>query len=464
MAARVRPPSLRVFGDFTGELVIDNFAGGGGASTGIEAAIGRPCDIAINHNADAIRMHQANHPETRHYVEDIWQVDPREACSGLPVGLVWFSPDCTHFSRARGYKPVIRGLAWTVVRWAKAVAPRVMVMENVEEFQTWGPLIEVERNGETVQMPDPDRKGETFERWVAKLRDLGYAIEFRSLNAADYGAPTTRRRLFMIARRDRMQDQVVFPEATHGKGRDLPWVPAHEVIDWTLNCPSIFTRKRKLADATMNRIAMGVERYVSNGDPFIVRHGHYSKRTGAGLLPGKGAGLFRGQSLDDPLATICATNDKNLVVPWLIKHYGGMVGNPMTDTIGTVTARDSQSLAAALLAPEGATDRSAQVNAFLLKYYGTAVGQSMKQPLHTITTKDRFALIEVLGTPYRIIDIGMRMLQPGELYSAQGFPTGYQHEVDGEGVAFTKTQQIALCGNSVAPPVAEAIVAEQMAA
>ena len=209
---------------------------------------------------------------------------------------------------------------------------------------------------------------------------------------------------------------------------------------------------------------MGSERYVSNGDPFIVRHGHYSKKTGAGLVPGKGAGLFRGQSLDNPLATICATNDKNLVVPWLIKNYGGMVGNPITDTLGTVTARDSQSLAAALIAPEGATDRSAAVHAFLLKYYGTAVGQSMKAPLHTITTKDRFALIQVHGTPYRIIDIGFRMLQPGELYRAQGFPSTYQHEVDAEGVAFTKTKQTALCGNSVSPPVAEALIAEQMAA
>ena len=416
-------------------------------------------------------MHEANHPETKHYREDIWQVDPREACSGLPVGLVWFSPDCTHFSKARGYKPVekkIRGLAWTVVRWAKAVRPRVMVLENVEEFESWGPTITVRKRikgvMQDVEMPDPKRAGQTFRQWAAKLRDLGYAIEFRVLNAADYGAPTTRRRLFMVARRDRMQDQIVFPDGTHGEGRELPWIPAHEVIDWSIPVPSIFTRKRPLVQATMNRIAMGIERYVVKGQPFIVRHGHYSTKSGAGLVPGAGAGLFRGQGLDKPLATICATNDKNLVVPWLIKNYGGMVGNPMTDTVGTVTARDSQAWGSALLAPEGMEDRSRQVAAFLLKYYGTAVGQSMRQPVGTLTTKDRFALIEVHGEPYRIVDIGFRMLQPNELYHAQGFPSTYQHREDADGKAFTKTQQIALCGNSVAPPVAEAIVREQMAA
>ncbi len=489
-----RAPLLRAFHALPGELVVDNFAGGGGASTGIEAALGRPVDIAINHSPEAIAMHQANHPETRHFCENILEVDPREACGSRPVGLAWFSPDCTHFSRAKGTVPLkkeIRGLAWVVIRWASTVRPRVIVLENVEEFQTWGPLLDDSR-------PDPARVGETFRQWVGQLSDLGYTIEFQSLVAADYGAPTTRRRLFMIARADRRT--IAWPDPTHGRGRRDLWRPAAEIIDWALPCPSIFDRPRPLADATLRRIAAGIRRYVvdatapfilrtdmqSDGrlrglatldeplrtitsaggfaiaQPFIVRHGHYSHRTGAGLRPGCGAGTFRGQPLGAPLATVCATNDKHLVMPLVTKHYKRQVGQDVRRPLGTVTARDHHSLTAAVLEPSG-EGRRAEVRAFLLKYYGAEgrdSAQTCFEPLHTVTTKARFGLVTVAGEDYQIVDIGMRMLQPHELFAAQGFPQDYDIAPTHNGRPLTKTAQIALAGNSVCPPVAEAIVAQ----
>lgn len=448
------------------ELVIDNFAGGGGASTGIERALGVMVDVAINHDGDAIRMHKTNHPTTMHFEADIWDVDPEEACGGLPVGLAWFSPDCKHFSRAKGQKPVdskIRGLAWVVTRWAAKVRPRVIMLENVEEFETWGPLGADDR-------PDPDRMGETFQRWVRTLEGFGYRVEWRSLKAADYGAPTTRQRLFLIARRDGRP--ITWPEPTHGPDKAQAYRQAAEIIDWELPCPSIFLTKdeareygvrRPLAQGTLNRIAKGVDRFVVNAkQPFIVRHGHYSTKTGAGLVPGCGAGTFRGQSLEDPLATICATNDKDLVLPHLLKHYGGMVGHELTRPIGTITAVDHHSLSATMLrhsAQAGDGGRSDHVSAFLSKYYGTgAVGQDLGGPLHTITTKGRFSLVKVFGEEYRMDDIGMRMLSPGELYLGQGFGKGYKHEVDLDGRKFTKGAQTRLAGNSVCPDVAEALV------
>jgi DNA (cytosine-5)-methyltransferase 1 len=361
------------------ELVVDNFAGGGGASTGIEAALGRHIDIAINHSSEAVAMHQANHPHTLHYCESIWEVDPRAACGERPVGLAWFSPDCTHFSRAKGTQPLkkeIRGLAWVVIEWAKAVRPRVIMLENVEEFQTWGPL-----DPETNR-PIARNAGATFREWLEQLRALGYAVEWRSLVAADYGTPTSRRRLFLIARCDGAP--IVWPEQTHGKHRPRPWRAAAEIIDWSLPCPSIFTRKRPLAEATLRRIAVGVQRYVIDaaqafvlpvthqGDqrvhsisepvrtvtaahrgelalcrPFIVRHGHYSTITGAGLREGCGAGTFRGQSLTNPLATGCATNDKHLVVPFITKFYQGVVGHGVERPLGTITSWDHHALSAA---------------------------------------------------------------------------------------------------------------------
>jgi DNA (cytosine-5)-methyltransferase 1 len=477
----VRPPAIRASFDPSVEMVVDNFAGGGGASTGLEGAIGR-VDIAVNHDPEAIAVHEANHPETHHYLEDIWEVDPREACGGRRVGVAWFSPACTHFSRAKGAQnprsAEIRGLSWVVVRWAELVRPRVIFLENVAEFAEWGPL---DDDGKIIK----SRKGETFRAWLTKLTDLGYRVEFRSLVAADYGAPTTRKRLYLVARCD--DRPIVWPTETHGDERAEPWRQAAEVIDWSLACPSIFERKRPLADATLARIARGIQRYVVEADqpylipvalsgeqvdlpfsgdephaaisPFIVRHGHYSKRTGAGLREGCGAGTFRGQRLRRPLATVCATNDKHVVVPLITKHYTGMVGHGVCRTLGTITAKDHHSLTAA----------------WLTKFYGTSTGSPMTSPVPTVTANGRGGghlaevrafltnhgtghLVELGGETFVIADIGMRMLQPVELFAAQGFPPGYVIAPDFNGKPLTKTAQIRLAGNSVCPPVAEQLV------
>lgn len=502
-----RPPLIRA--GFEGEMVVDNFAGGGGASTGIEAALGRPVDLAINHDPIALAMHRANHPDTVHRCENITEVDPREACAGRRVGLAWFSPDCTHFSRAKGTKPrkkEIRGLAWVVIRWAKTVRPRVIVLENVEEFQTWGPLLE---NGR----PCKARAGETFRAWLGALSDLGYRIEFRSLVAADYGAPTTRKRLFLIARCDGAP--IVWPEATHAeRGRGgARWRAAAEVIDWSLPCPSIFARKRPLAEATMRRIAAGVRRYVLDAaQPFIIPVTHQGDRrvhaieepvrtvtaahrgelalvapaliqTGYGERPGQAP---RALDLGAPLGTVVAGGAKHgLVAALITKHYGGVVGHDARRALGTVTAKDHHALTAAFLTKfygtsTGADVRGplptvtagggrggghlAEVRAFLIKYYGAESGQQQEllEPLHTITTKARFGLVTVAGEPYRIADIGMRMLQPHELFAAQGFPEDYEiRPRRPDGKLLTKTQQIALAGNSVCPPIAERLVSAQ---
>ncbi len=501
-----------------GELVIDSFAGGGGASTGIEAALNRPVDIAINHDAEAIAMHKANHPETRHYCEDIFAVDPVAACAGRPVGLAWFSPDCTHFSRAKGNTPVkkeIRGLAWVVINWARSVRPRVILLENVDEFQTWGPL--------AGDRPDPTRVGETFREWLAELRGLGYVVEFKTLVAADYGTPTTRKRLYLIARRDGAP--IVWPEATHGKGRAEGWRPASEIIDWSLPCPSIFERKRPLVDATMRRIANGIRRFViesaspfivpvktwggggneprsldrpmrtvtasKRGEfalatPFIVRHGHYSTITGAGLREGCGAGTYRGQQVDRPVATVCATNDKHLVMPFLAAHYGrgGTVGRDVREPVRTITPVDHNALVAPLLTKFYGTSADgqpvtepmptitggggrggghvAEVRAFLLKYYGghgkPDQQQTLFDPLHTVPSRDRFGLVMVSGVEYEIVDIGMRMLAPHELFAAQGFPDDYEIAPEFNGKPLTKSAQTSCAGNSVCPPVARRLV------
>ncbi len=464
-----RPIEITASYGFDGELVVDNFAGGGGASHGIQEALGgRPPDIAINHDARAIALHERNHPDTKHFVSDIWEVDPVEACGGKPVGLAWFSPDCTHFSRAKGDVPRSSGrraLAGVVNVWAKKVRPRVIVLENVAEFEGWGPLADDGR-------PDKTRAGESFRAWVNELRGYGYEVEWRNLVCADYGAPTIRKRLFLIARCD--GKPIVWPEQTHGEERAHDWIPAHSIIDWTLPCPSIFTRARPLADGTMARIAEGVRRYVQGpNEPFIVRHGHWSHKTGVGLVKGAGAGTFRGQSLHAPVATVCATNDKNLVVPWIVKHYGGrnghqVYGHDMHGTLGTITSRDSTSLAEAMIEPASqigdGTDRGHDVFAFLAKYYGATKGQhqSMRDPLHTVRTKDCFALVEVHGQPYRIVDIGMRMLSPRELFRAQGFTDEFALDA-AEGVKpFTKTELTRFAGNSVPPIMADALVSSQM--
>jgi len=453
------------------ELVVDNFAGGGGASTGIEAALGRSVDIAINHDAEAIAMHMANHPATEHYCEDVFSVDPLKVTNGEPVGLAWFSPDCKHFSKAKGGKPrsqKIRGLADVVVEWAEKLGrrkPRVAMLENVEEFQTWGPLLGDGR-------PDPARKGETFREWVTKLRALGYVVEWRELKAADYGTPTSRKRLFVIARCDGLP--IVWPEPTHGKGR-LPYRTAAECIDWSIPCPSIFERERPLAEATMRRIARGVRRYVIEAtEPFVVtmrgtedahidqsvRSIHDPLRTVSAAemhhalavptLIQTSYGERKGQAprvpgLEKPVGTIMAQGQKHaLVAAFLARHYGGHEndGSDLRIPFHTVTAKDHHSL----------------VHAFLIKYYGADQAPEMLEPLHTVTTKHRFGLVTVLNEQYYIADIGMRMLAPHELFRAQGFRPDYIINPLVNGKPLTKTAQIRMCGNSVCPPLAEALV------
>ncbi|HFD39556.1 MAG TPA: DNA cytosine methyltransferase [Anaerolineae bacterium] len=469
-----RPPQIRLSLDE--ELVVDNFAGGGGASIGIEQGIGRPVDIAINHDAKALATHMANHPETRHYCEDVFKVNPSEVCQGRPVGLAWFSPDCTHHSKARGSKPVskrIRGLAWVAVRWAKTVQPRVIMLENVEEFQDWGPLLEDGR-------PCPMRKGHTFRRFVQELEKLGYQVDWRELRACDYGAPTIRKRLFLIARCD--GQPIVWPAPTHGEGR-LPYRTAADCIDWTLPCPSIFLSReeartagvrRPLAEATLRRIAKGLHRYVLDcDDPFIAPQPAFITEHANSSCP-------RNFSVADPLRTQCAQVKGGhfaLVSAFLAKYYGGVTGHRLERPIGTVTAVDHHSLVTSHLAKLRGTCRDGQrtdapfptitaggthigeVRAFLLKYYGTDQDPRLNEPLHTLTTKARFGLVTVADQDYQIIDIGMRMLQPHELYRAQGFPDAYIIDPVFGGKRLTKTDQVRQVGNSVSPPVARALVA-----
>ena len=421
------------------QLIIDNFAGGGGASTGIEAAVGRSPDYAINHCAKALYMHAQNHPKTEHLVEDLWKVVPEDLVDGRGVTLAWFSPDCKHFSRAKGSKPVsgrVRGLAWTVVKWAKKVRPDRIFLENVPEFLDWGPV----RDGQPIK----SRKGEIFRRWAGNLRELGYEVEWRVLNAADYGTPTNRKRLFVIARCDGVS--IAWPKPTHGPGLK-PYRTAAEIIDWSIPGRSIFGRKKPLVEKTMDRIANGLRRFVieAGDDAFIIRTGHHSPKTGKGAS-------FRGQRLDKPLGTVCAgTNDKALIVPWIAQYFGGVTGKPVSVPLPTVTARDHNALARLHLGGRVDPEKVDEIRAFCIKYYGNSTGQTLKSPLHTITARARFGLIEVHGKKYQIVDITLRMLEPHELAAAQGFPSGYV-------LTGTKANKIQKIGNSVCPLLAEAIV------
>ncbi|HHA4494295.1 TPA: DNA cytosine methyltransferase [Escherichia coli] len=610
------------------EIIVDNFAGGGGASTGIELAIGRSVDIAINHDPNAVAMHTTNHPDTLHYCESVFDVDPIVATAGRPVGLAWFSPDCRHFSKAKGSKPVekeIRGLAWIVIRWALAVRPRVMMLENVEEFRTWGPLIESADGG---LRPNPLRTGETFEAFCGMLSGgipaghpalaecceflgitadgelaqqlvagLGYAVDHRELRACDFGAPTIRKRFFMVMRCDGMP--VTWPDPTHGdpkspavqSGKLAPWRTAAECIDWTILAPSIFDRKKPLAENTLKRIARGIQRFViESASPFIVKCNHTTTK-------GK-YDCFRGQALREPLQTITKTHGYALAVPHLTKFRTGATGQPVTEPVPTVTAGTSKrpggnghalGIVEAAIAPfvgrqfgasvghradePSATitaggggksqlvtptliqmgygerpgqeprvlrldnplgtvtaggNKFATVSAFLAKHYGgnyTGSGVSMDEPMHSVTTVDHHAvvashLVKLRGTcrdgqpssdpmptvtagglhvgevkttlavdeydehraqlaleflrkycgedcdglvdidriTFRIVDIGMRMLQPHELYRAQGFPEWYIIDQDYRGQKYAKDKQVARCGNAVPPPFAEALV------
>ncbi|HHW36787.1 MAG TPA: DNA cytosine methyltransferase [Bacillales bacterium] len=502
------------------EIIVDNFAGGGGASTGIEMATGMSVDIAINHDPAAIAMHKANHPDTEHYCESVWDVDPKEACNGRKVGLAWFSPDCKHFSKAKGGKPVdknIRGLAWIAVKWAVAVRPRVIMLENVGEFKTWGPLM-TNKNGQLI--PDPERKGETFNSFVKSLESLGYKVEFKELKACDYGAPTIRKRFFMVARCDGRP--IVWPEQTHGdpKSKEVkskkikPWRAVSEVIDWSLPCPSIFDTKEKikeeyglnvvrpLSENTLKRIARGMKRFViDNPQPFIVRIG----QTGFGgnrlqykldqpltTITTKAEHCLvvvpyltsyhsetqptevRGLDVNKPLHTLDTSNRFGLVTARIMVNMSGHPGSSVSEPLKTITTGGHHALVTAFISqqykssiwhtleqPLGAittVNKASLVTAFLIKYYGTDLGQSLDGPLHTITTKDRFGLVTVHGEKFQIVDIGFRMLQPHELYPAQSFPKTYIFDRDYKNKPIKKTDQVAKCGNAVPPVFAEALV------
>lgn len=481
-------------------VIVDLFAGGGGASEGIRRATGVHPIVAINHDPAAIEMHAANHPQTLHLCESVYDVRPADVIRGRPVDLLWASPDCTHFSRAKGGKPrkkEIRGLAWVVVTWAKEVRPRIICLENVPEFVTWGPLDEHDR-------PDRERAGETFRAWVRALRELGYVVEWRVLVAADFGAPTTRKRLFLVARCD--GQPIRWPEPTHGPDRAHPYRTAAECIDWSIPCPSIFERKRPLAEATQRRIAEGIRRYVlETARPFIVpvkswggggngprsigepmRTVTTSKRGEYALVApalvetrnGERAGQApRTRDIQRPLGTVTATGSQGaLVAAFLAKHYGGpnghpCYGKPLDGPLGAVTSRDSHGLVAAHLTkfygtstgsgldePAPTVTATGQhlglVAAFLLKYYGSGgQWQALDEPMHTIVAKARFGLVtvDIDGEEYALADIGMRMLQPREFARAQGFHDDYE-------LTGTKSEQIARIGNSVCPDVAAALV------
>lgn len=439
------------------EIVVDNFAGGGGASTGIELAIGRSVDVAINHDPAAIAMHEANHPDTKHYCENVWEVDPREVAGGHPVGLVWLSPDCTHHSKARGGKPReknIRGLAWVAVRWAATVQPRVMMLENVEEFQDWGPL---DKNGKPIKA----QKGRTFRSFVNALRRQGYKVEWRVLRACDYGAPTTRKRLFMVARCDGRP--IVWPEPTHAERdsvsirsrRAAPHRPASEIIDWGIECKSIFNRKKPLADNTMRRIFLGLKKFViDNPDPFIAPAkwdaNDHSALVTAFLVQYHSETQkheARGQTLDKPIMTLDTSNRYGLVTGNLIKFRGTNIGSDMRWPVPTVTAGGNH---------------IGEIRAYMVSYYGASVGQELTKPLGTVTTHDRFGLVLVKGSLYQIIDIGLRMLTPRELYNAQGFPSTYIINPLFNGKPFTQAEQVAKCGNSVVPTLPNVLVRANM--
>ncbi len=434
-------------------IVVDIFAGGGGASTGIEAALGRPVDVAINHDPVALAVHRANHPGTHHLTADVWEVRPREATGGRPVDVLWLSPDCRHHSRAKGSKPKsdsVRSLAWVAIRWAADVRPRIIFLENVPEFEDWGPLNEQE-------MPDRARRGLTFRRWCGRLRGLGYHVEHRILDASEYGAPTKRRRLFIVARRDGRP--IRWPEPTHGDRGRRPLRAAAECIDWTLPCPSIFDRKKPLADKTLARVAAGIRRFVlETPTPYVVDGAANALiQTGYGERNGQAPRVL---NLMEPLGTIVAGGSKHaLVSAFLASHYGGEVGIPLTRPMRTITAKDHHGLVHTVLsnAPGSQVFRVAEVRAFLTAYYSTGSpgGQSVLEPLRTVTTRHRLGLVMVAGDEYQIVDVGLRMLRPHELLAAQfgRFAAGYDLSA-----AVTQSAQIRLVGNSVPPEVAESLV------
>lgn len=439
--------------DLFREIIVDSFAGGGGASTGIELATGRTVDIAINHDPAAIAMHQANHPETEHYTDSVWDIKPQEVVRGRKVGLLWLSPDCTHHSRAKGGKPrdsSIRGLAWIGVRWAATVQPRVIMLENVVEFQDWGPLT-------TDNFPDPRQKGRTFNVFVNALKYQGYTVDWNELMACDYGAPTIRKRFFLIARSD--GKPIIWPKPTHGDPNNLKvqsgklksWRPAADIIDWSIPVTSIYERKKPLVEKTMRRIGRGMWKFIINNPNPYIAPVEWTGNDHSGPIAAFLAQYHsetanhevRGQTLDRPLLTQDTSNRYALVTAHLVKFRGNNIGQPMTEPLHTITAGGNH---------------HALVYAFLVAYYGSSVGQSLNDPLGTVTTHDRFGLVLVKGTAYQIVDIGLRMLEPHELFAAQGFPKEYIIDRDADGKKYPKSAQVARCGNAVPPPFAEALV------
>lgn len=498
------------------ELVIDNFAGGGGASEGIKEALGREPDYAVNHNAWALAMHMVNHPRTTHLREDIRQIHPKERFAGRRIGLVWFSPDHSKAKDGRPVRKEIRALVWVMIRYARlkgAMKPRVMIMENVEEIANYGPL-------GSDGKPDPARRGEYFELLVHHLRHFGFKVEWRYLRASSYGAPTLRNRLYMIARSDGLP--IVWPEPTHGPGL-LPFRTAAEIIDWSLPCPSIFlTReevkalglriKRPLADATLRRIARGVVKFVLNDpQPYIVdyygegaggldrthsTHRPLTTDTAGGQRHALVTPFFvprygerptqepRVQQAALPLSTIVPTgNGASLVAAFLAKHYGGHEGSgwPIPSAMSAITCRDHHAVVASslvnlrgsgirgghdvrqpLITDTAEGNHIAEVRAFLTKYYSQGgQWQRADESLHTDTVKSRFGLVtvQIQGEPHVLTDIGMRMLSVRERFRGQGFPDHYTIDVSLGGRPITQELQGEMVGNSVSPPVARSLVA-----
>lgn len=529
---------------------MDLFAGGGGVSAGYKIATGMEVDIAVNHDEAAVAMHKANHRRTLHYCESVYVVDPKKACSGRKVGFLWLSPDCTYFSVALGGKPIergIRALAWVGVKWAIAVRPRVIFLENVPEFQDWGPLDENNK-------PIKERKGETFKAFIATLttgldpdhpawpeimeslgeyfdkkqlvNGLGYDLEYRTLVACDYGAATSRERLFLAARCD--GKSIKWPEPTHGDpksaevadGKLKPWKTAAEIIDFTLPAPSIFDTaaeikekynlraKRPLAPKTMKRTALGLDKFfIKNPEPYIIQVNHggdnfrgqsihepmptLTVKHGYGivapvLMQYHDSTEARGQTVDRPLMTIDTSPRYALQTVFLSKYYGQGIGQKVTDPVHTITTRDR----------EGIT------MAYIQKFYKTGTGQDVNEPLHTITTsaghfglvnvqlakatqgqnllhwpevrdllnqycgyqikEDEVLIFDIDGIWYFISDIGLRMFTPRELFNAQGFPPDYIIDVDYYGNSYPRSEQVARCGHSVSPPTPAALIRANM--
>lgn len=424
------------------DLIIDCFAGGGGASVGIEMALGRHVDIAINHDPEAIRMHEVNHPDTIHLTEDIFKVDLQKYVKRRKVALMWASPDCTSHSKAKGGQPRKKGLRilpWAVYKHAKQILPEVIIMENVEEIQQWGPLDE---KGHPIK----ERQGEDYKKFITAMKSLGYAFDSRELVAANYGAPTTRKRWYAIFRRD--GKDIIWPEQTHFKDSEPKWKQCGDFIDWSDLGKSIFDRKKPLAEATQKRIANGIRKYViENPKPYIVENDDAV----AFLIQYHGeqkAGESRGQLLSEPIKTIDTSNRYGLVTAFITKYYKTGIGQGCDEPLHTITTSPGH---------------FGLVSAFLIKYYGSGGScQTIDRTLDTITTKDRFGLvnveINVQGEKYAIADIFLRMLKPEELKLMQGFPKDYIINRDIRWKSYPIKEQVARIGNSVVPIMAQKLV------